>query len=146
VHSRQEKRNCPHIYHGARSIARVALLGAAKVAARFGYRLIRLPLQLVDDLVLPRALGADDPLRLAFDRVLIGCDRIAVRLLDDPTAVRRAAELCERSAATDLSIARYHRRLQQEADARLARHRALFREKQLRDCLSQRNNTFEHDP
>jgi hypothetical protein len=75
--------------------------------------------------------------------VLIGCDRIAARLLHDPTAVRRAAELCQRSTAIGLSIARYHQRLQQETDARLARHRALFREKQLRDY---RTRIHDHPP
>lgn len=121
----------------------MGLLTPPRVAARFGYRLIRLPLQLVDDLVLSRTLGADDPIRLAFDRALIGCDRLAACLLDDPTSAQRAADLGERSAAIRLSIARYHQCLQQDTDVLLARHRALFRDKQLRD---HRSRLDEHPP
>lgn len=101
-------------------------------AARCGYRWIRMPLGLLDDLVLVRACGADAPVRLVFDRALIECDRLAARLLDDPACAARAADLCARSDALRYALARSPRRLQQQSDMWLARHRALFRERQLR--------------
>ncbi|QIX53938.1 hypothetical protein [Rhodococcus sp. DMU1] len=125
----------------------MGLLTLPGVMARFGYGLIRLPLQLVDDLVLSRALGADDPIRLAFDRALIGSDRLAARLLHDPTCALRAANLGERRTAIQLSIVRHQRCLQHETDALLARHRALFREKQLRDYRSRMSDPApENEP
>ncbi len=83
---------------------------------RFPYRLLRVPLQLVE-VITQTHLDEQAPTRLAFERFLIDCDRAAAYLLGDENAARRADTLTRHTAAVHLLIAREHHRV---------RHRGLI--------------------
>jgi len=88
-----------------------------RAVARINYRMLRIPLRLVDDAAM-RLFGEQARLRLAYERLLVDCDRAAAALLDDE-ALRR------RSAGARVSIIRRQRRMQQDALA-FTRQRARF--------------------
>lgn len=102
---------CAPTYHRAMG------LGALPLAvARINYRLLRIPLHLLDDPGL-RMLGGTG-LRPLYTQLLIECDRTAAHLLADDT-------LRHRTAAARLTLARRRRRQKDEAIAYM-RHRARF--------------------
>ena|SRR6476620_33387 len=68
------------------------LRGPALALLRFNYHLARIPLQLAEWGVLSR-LDEQASTRLAYEQLLIDCDRLAARLLDDEEAARRADDL-----------------------------------------------------
>lgn len=94
-------------------------VGAAGLAlARVNYRMMRLPLRVVE--AAGHRVFDEPPFPLVWcERVLVECDRAAAALLDDQT-------LRGRAAATRLGIARRRRRERQEA-VRFRGHRARFR-------------------
>ncbi|MFF0817182.1 hypothetical protein ACFYVR_18785 [Rhodococcus sp. NPDC003318] len=98
--------------------------------ARIGYRLTMLPLRIADGLIVPVLFDADRPVRLAFERLLIDCDRLAAGLLDDESAAAHAADLSARTTPVRYALAREQLRTRAAADATLARHRALFLQRQ----------------
>ncbi|MGW5153394.1 hypothetical protein [Rhodococcus koreensis] len=65
--------------------------------ARVAYRLVRIPLQLIEDIALSQ-LDEAARTRLAYEKVLIECDLAAAHLLDDPGAAARAAALFTRTS------------------------------------------------
>ena len=83
---------------------------------RFPYRLLRVPLQLVE-VIAQSHLDEQAPTRLAYERFLIGCDRAAAYLIGDENAARHADALTRHIAAVHLLIAREHHRI---------RHRGLI--------------------
>lgn len=97
---------------------------------RANYRLVRLPLLMMDERVLPTFFEEGAPERLAFARVLIGCDRAAAFLLSDESAAAHADLIRQRSATVRYAIARRQRRTGIEAELVLEQHRARFRERQ----------------
>ncbi|MDV6271609.1 hypothetical protein [Rhodococcus globerulus] len=58
-----------------------------RAVARINYRMLRIPLRFVDDTT-TRLLGEQVRLRLAYERLLVDCDRAAA-LLDDEKLRRR---------------------------------------------------------
>ncbi|GAA4481133.1 hypothetical protein GCM10023094_28780 [Rhodococcus olei] len=114
------QRRCHH-RDGVRSAARLAL--------RFQYRVARLPFHLLHIAVLEPILDDSAPTRLAYERLLIDCDRTVARLLADGAAADRAERLRRRSAPARYTIARRHRQIQSDTDAVLDRHRARFEER-----------------
>jgi hypothetical protein len=65
---------------------------------RFQYRIVRLPLALIEERVVAR-MGADVPTRLLYERALGLLDAAAGNALGDYSLGRRGAALAERSAA-----------------------------------------------
>ncbi|WP_312033712.1 MULTISPECIES: hypothetical protein [unclassified Rhodococcus (in: high G+C Gram-positive bacteria)] len=68
------------------------LRGPALALLRFNYHLVRIPLQLAEWGVLSR-FDEQASTRLAYEQLLIDCDRLAARLLGDEEAARRADDL-----------------------------------------------------
>ncbi|QYB07779.1 hypothetical protein I1A62_10345 [Rhodococcus sp. USK10] len=82
---------------------------------RMNYQLLRIPLQFVEDIAITQ-FDERAPARLAYEQLLIRCDRAAAHFLDDENADGRAAELHRRTTAVRVGIARR----QQQADAESA--------------------------
>ncbi|MBC2644457.1 MULTISPECIES: hypothetical protein [unclassified Rhodococcus (in: high G+C Gram-positive bacteria)] len=101
-------------------------LGAARAAVRVPYELLRVPMSVLDEAVLPIVFDDGAPVRLACEHLLVGCDRAAARWLADPTAAARANRMRRRSATVRYAIARDRRRSLIDTDSVLARHRARF--------------------
>lgn len=103
-------------------------LGALpKTVARINYRLVHIPLQLIEDVAMSQ-LDEAAPTRLAYEQVLIECDRAAAHLFDDQDAAARAAALHAHTAAVRLILARRRHRAHEphRADViALDQHRAL---------------------
>lgn len=114
-----------------RSVLRHSINGAGSVVRavlRLQYRVARIPLDLVDTAV-AEVFADDASARLAYDRLLIGCDRAAAHWLADPTAAARAHRREQRSAPARYALARRHQQLQSDTDLVLARHRARFEQR-----------------
>ncbi|MDV8009593.1 hypothetical protein [Rhodococcus sp. IEGM 1318] len=105
---------------------------SARAVMRLGYRILRYPLQRIDRDVLPVLLAEDAPVALAYQRLLIGYDRIAATTLDDESAAAQVMRIDRRSAVIRYAIARQHHEIQCETDALLAGHRARFLRSQCR--------------
>ncbi|EID78031.1 MULTISPECIES: hypothetical protein [Rhodococcus] len=81
------------------------MLGPAalpKAVARINYRLVHIPLQLIEDVAISQ-LDEAAPTRLAYEQFLIGCDRTAAHPLGDPGAAARAAALHAHTAPSGWS-------------------------------------------
>nr|WP_037202901.1 hypothetical protein [Rhodococcus opacus] len=72
---------------------------------RFHYHLARLPLHAAERVVLSR-LDERASTRLAYEQLLIDCDRLAARLLDDVAAARRADDLNRHTTLVRTVLAR----------------------------------------
>ncbi|SEB33380.1 hypothetical protein [Rhodococcus koreensis] len=108
--------------------------GEARALARFQYRLMRLPFDLIDTTVM-RLIFDDGALsRLVYQRALIECDRAVAFLLDDDSAAAHAEMLHRRSATVRYAAARQRRR-NLATDAVLDGHRARFRDRQHRPTV-----------
>lgn len=95
---------------------------------RFNYRLMRIPLQLVED-VASTELDEQAPTRLAYEQLLIQYDRVAGHFLNDEDAQDRAAELHRHTVAVRAVIARDHQRVDTESAALLDLQRARFHQR-----------------
>ncbi|MGV9867341.1 hypothetical protein [Rhodococcus koreensis] len=109
-------------------------LGSPSLALlRVNCRLARLPLQLVEDLAVSR-LAEQDPVRLAYEQILIGCDRAAAHLLTDQNAARCANDLKRRTASVRLMIAREHHRAHHRGVILLDEQRERFHQRRQKDA------------
>ncbi|MEN0136273.1 MAG: hypothetical protein AAGC80_14065 [Rhodococcus sp. (in: high G+C Gram-positive bacteria)] len=99
---------------------------------RVNYRLARLPLRLFEDVAVTR-LDEHEPIRLAYEQILIECDRAAAYLLNDEDAAVRAADLTRRTASVRLQIAREHHRVQRRGVILLDEQRERFRRRRRQD-------------
>lgn len=113
------------------TIPSVTLSSLPLALLRVNYRLARLPLQLVEDVAVAR-LDEQAPIRLAYEQILIECDRAAAYLLGDRTAARRATELTRRTASVRLLIAREHHRVQHRGVVLLDDQRERFLQRRQR--------------
>lgn len=105
------------------------MLGPAalpKAVARINYRLVHIPLQLIEDVAISQ-LDEAAPTRLAYEQFLIECDRTAAHLLDDPGAAARAAALHAHTAAVRPILARRRHRAHRADVITLDQHRARSR-------------------
>lgn len=116
------------------------LSNTARGVMRAGYRLVRLPLHGIDTQVLPTFFDESSPVKLAYERLLIGCNRIVAAVLDDESAAAHAVRVDRRSAVIRYGIARHQRKIQRETDAVLAGHRARFLRSQ------RRHGTYGDEP
>ncbi|RYF50559.1 MAG: hypothetical protein EOO27_31540 [Comamonadaceae bacterium] len=108
----------------------MGVAAAARALGRLQYRLARVPFQLFDDTVMPALFDDRATARLAYDWVLIECDKAAAVLFDDESAAAHAQMLRQHSAAVRYAIARRQRQIFRDTDAAaLERHRARFRER-----------------
>ena len=96
--------------------------------ARLHYRVLRIPLQVIEDRGMSR-IDAQAPARLAFERFLIDCDRAAAHLLGDENAAARAADLRRHTTTVRFTIAHEQQRIHRERLILLARQRARFNER-----------------
>ncbi|AII03179.1 hypothetical protein OYT95_35120 [Rhodococcus sp. JS3073] len=92
---------------------------------RINYQLLRMPLQFVEHIAI-RQLDEQAPARLAYEQLLIRCDRAAGYLLEDENAHGRAAALHRHTTAVRVGIARRHRRVDAESATLLDLQRARF--------------------
>ncbi|MFC9555890.1 hypothetical protein ACFTWF_34280 [Rhodococcus sp. NPDC056960] len=92
---------------------------------RINYQLLRIPLQLVEHIATTQ-LDEQAPTRLAYERLLIRCDRAAAYLLDDEDADGRAAELDRHTAAVRVAITRRQQQVDAEGATLLDLQRARF--------------------
>ncbi|MFC9841335.1 hypothetical protein ACFVKB_47465 [Rhodococcus sp. NPDC127530] len=92
---------------------------------RINYQLLRMPLQFVEHIAVAQ-LDEQAPARLAYEQLLIQCDRAAGYLLNDDNAVGRAAELRRHTTAVRVGIARRHERVDAESAKLLDLQRARF--------------------
>ncbi|EHI43485.1 hypothetical protein OPAG_08988 [Rhodococcus opacus PD630] len=105
-------------------------LGSLSMALlRVNYRLLRIPLQLAEDVGMAY-LDEQAPARLAYEELLLQCDRAAAYLLDDEYAAARVGELRRHRAAVRLRIARRHQRVDAESAALLDLQRVRFERRQ----------------
>ncbi|SEL13285.1 hypothetical protein SAMN05444583_106102 [Rhodococcus maanshanensis] len=100
--------------------------------ARFNYRLARLPLQLIEDVGVTR-LREGAAIRLAYERMLIYCDRAAAYVLHDGSAAMRARDLRAQTNPARIALVLEQRQAEQQeqdkdvAEVHLLRgHRAKF--------------------
>jgi hypothetical protein len=110
------------------TIPSVTLSSLSLALLRVNYRLARLPLQLVEDVAVAR-LDEQAPIRLAYEQILIECDRAAAYLLSDRKAANRATELTRRTASVRLLIAREHHRVQHRGVVLLDEQRERFHQR-----------------
>ncbi|WP_172650872.1 hypothetical protein [Rhodococcus opacus] len=82
-----------------------AVRGPALAFLRFHYRLAHLPLHAAERVVLCR-LDERASTRLACEQLLVVCDRLAARLLDDVAAARRADDLDRHTTLVRTGLAR----------------------------------------
>lgn len=115
------------------TIPRVTLGSLSLALLRVNYRLARLPLQLFEDVAVSR-LDEQEPVRLAYEQILIDCDRAAAYLLNDENAARRAAELERRTMSVRLLIAREHHRVQRRGVILLDEQRERFHQRRQQDA------------
>ncbi|MFC9767592.1 hypothetical protein [Rhodococcus jostii] len=92
---------------------------------RINYQLLRIPLQFVEHIAITQ-LDEQAPTRLAYEQLLIQCDRAAGYFLGDENANGRAAELHRHTTAVQAGIARRHRRVDAESATLLDLQRARF--------------------
>lgn len=102
---------------------------------RVNYRLARLPLQLIEDLAVSR-LDEQEPIRLTYEQILIGCDRAAACLLNDENAARCAADLERRTTSVRLLIAREDHRVRRRGVILLDEQRERFHRRRQKDAGS----------
>jgi hypothetical protein len=102
---------------------------AARVLMRAAYRLVRFPLHLVDDVVLPVIFDKDAPVRRAYGEFLLDCDGAAAYILADDTATAHTAFNHRRSAAVQYAIARHPSSIHPDTEVVMEHHRARFRER-----------------
>ncbi|ABG99415.1 hypothetical protein RHA1_ro08371 (plasmid) [Rhodococcus jostii RHA1] len=107
----------------------MGVIGAARTLLRVQYEIVRAPMSVLDQSVLPVVFDDGAPARLACEHLLVGCDRAAARWLADTPASARADRLRRRSAPTRYALARGSRRTHLATDAVLARHRARFEQR-----------------
>jgi len=115
------------------TIPRVTLGSLSLALLRANYRLVRLPLQLFEDVAVSR-LDEQEPVRLAYEQILIDCDRAAAFLLNDEDAARRAADLKRRTASVRLLIACEHHRVQRQGVILLDEQRERFHQRRQQDA------------
>ncbi|MCQ4120754.1 hypothetical protein [Rhodococcus tibetensis] len=109
-------------------------LGSISLAfLRVNYRLARLSLQLLEDVAVSR-LDERGPIRIAYEQILIDCDRAAAYLLSDEDAARRAGELRRRTAVVRLPIAREHHGPQRCGVISLDEQRGRFHQRRQQDA------------
>ncbi|ABG98728.1 MULTISPECIES: hypothetical protein [Rhodococcus] len=104
----------------------MGVVTAAQALGRLQHRLAPIPLDLFDDTVMPVLFDKGAPARLAYDWVLIECDKrrrgsVRRRFRSRPCTLR------QRSAAVRYALARRQRQILRDTDAALERHRALLR-------------------
>ncbi|CAG7633547.1 hypothetical protein SIM91_44055 [Rhodococcus opacus] len=99
--------------------------------ARLNYRLLRIPLQVIEDRGMSR-IDERAPARLAFEHFLIDCDRAAAHLLGDENAAARAADLRRHTTTVRFTIAHQQERIYRERLMALAQQRARFNERRRR--------------
>ncbi|TQC42702.1 hypothetical protein EEB14_47350 [Rhodococcus sp. WS4] len=95
---------------------------------RMNCQLLRIPLQLVEHIAITQ-LEEQAPTRLAYERLLIRCDRAAAYLLGDENADCRAAELHRHTAAVRVEIARRQQRVDATNATLLDLQRARFHQR-----------------
>lgn len=104
-------------------------LDAVPVAlARLNYRVLRIPLQVIEDRGMSR-IDEQAPARLAFEHFLIDCDRTAAHLLGDGDAAARAADLRRHTTTVRFAIAHEQERIHRERLILLDQQRARFNER-----------------
>ncbi|WP_189637440.1 hypothetical protein [Rhodococcus rhodochrous] len=104
----------------------VTIVPLARALLRANYRLLREPFVLAERHLLPAVLDDTAPTRLAYQRLLIDCDRVAARLLRDESAARAARQLQRRHMSTRYGIARRQHAADHHRARVLAWHRARF--------------------
>ena len=117
------------------TIPRVTLGSLSMALLRVNYRLARLPLQLIEDLAVSR-LDEQEPIRLAYEQILIGCDRAAAYLLNDENAARCATDLERRTTSVRLLIAREDHRVRRRGVILLDEQRERFHRRRQKDAGS----------
>ncbi|QSE95779.1 hypothetical protein JWS13_42270 [Rhodococcus pseudokoreensis] len=95
---------------------------------RMNYQLLRIPLQFVEDIAITQ-FDERAPARLAYEQLLIRCDRAAAHFLDDENADGRAAELHRRTTAVRVGIARKQQQADAEGGTLLDLQRARFHQR-----------------
>ena len=101
----------------------------ARALIRAAYRLVRFPLHLVGEVVLPVIFDEEAPVRRAYGKFLRDCVGAAAYILADDTAAVHAAFLRRRSAAFHDAIARHPSSIHTESEVVMEHHRARFRER-----------------
>ncbi|GAF49439.1 hypothetical protein [Rhodococcus wratislaviensis] len=101
----------------------------ARALIRAAYRLVRFPLHLVEDVVLPVIFDEESPVRRAYGKFLLDCDGAAAYLLADDPATVHATFRRRRSAAFQHAIARHPSSIHTESKVVVEHHRARFRER-----------------
>lgn len=96
---------------------------------RFNYRLVRIPLQLIEDVGVSQ-MNPEASTRLAYEQFLIGCDQVAACLLNDETAAHRAIALTAHTTRVRVAIAREHHRKERQGFAILDEQRGRFARRQ----------------
>ncbi len=96
---------------------------------RMNYRLLRIPLQLIEQVAESR-LEEHDRSRLTYEGFLVQCDRTAATHLGDTVAAERAEELRRHILATQMTVAWQQRRLEQRREAEAAGRTAQWEERQ----------------
>ncbi|MGU3586860.1 hypothetical protein ACLBYD_27350 [Rhodococcus sp. C26F] len=102
------------------------LVSLTRALLRANYRLLRGPFELAERHLLPAVLDETAPTRLAYQRLLIGCDQAAAQLLHDESAARAARRLHRHHMSTRYRIARRQYDTDHHHARVLARHRARF--------------------
>lgn len=108
----------------------------AEAVLRVPYRTARWPFVVVEQHLLPVVLDDDAPARLAYQHLLIGCDRAAARVLRDAAVARAVDRLHHRHTVTRYALARRQRGRDRHSAAVLERHRIEFLERQRRTRIA----------
>ena len=107
-------------------------LGSVPAAlARLNYRLLRIPLQAIEDLGMSQ-LDDQAPARLAFEQFLIDCDWAAACLLGDENAAARAADLRRHTTTVLAAISRQQEQTHHERLLLLDQQRTRLNERRQR--------------
>ncbi|MFE5704495.1 hypothetical protein [Rhodococcus koreensis] len=104
------------------------LRGVPMTLLRMNYQLLRIPLQFVEYVAITQ-LDERAPARLAYEQLLIRCDRAAAYLLDDENADGRAAELHRHTTAVRAGIARRQQQVDADSATLLDLQRARFHQR-----------------
>ena len=114
---------------GLASQSVTTLRSIPRTLLRMNYRLLRIPLQLIERAAESR-LDEHDRSRLTYEGFLVQCDRTAATNLGDTVAAERAEELRRHILATQMTIALQRRRLEQRREAEAADRTAQWEERQ----------------
>ena len=96
---------------------------------RMNYQLLRIPLQLIEQVVKSR-LDEHDRTRLTYEKFLVRCDRTADTHLGDTVRAKRAEELRRHILATHMTVTLQRRRLELQREREAAYRTAQWEERQ----------------